>query len=145
MKVQSDIAISSGVAFRAADAFEAGRVERATKRAQEAKVPTDTSKAELKNLSKEFESLVVQMMIKSMRDSVPQEDSFMGDGSNQVDTYRSLLDEEYSKKVSERGGFGLADTLYRQLLQREGLSPTEGTASGTQNVNAVGEQREDHR
>jgi peptidoglycan hydrolase FlgJ len=134
-----DSSIESALLLRAQDALASSKVEKATQGLNAAKTP-DKSKEQLKSLSKEFESIVVQMMLKSMRDTVPQGDDLLGEGSNQVDTYRSLLDEEYSKKISERGGFGLSDMLYRQLMQQEGLQN-----DSPQNVKPIGAKRENQR
>ncbi|WP_243370235.1 rod-binding protein [Geotalea sp. SG265] len=74
--------------------------------------------AEKKNINaakvaKEFESLFVGMMLKSMRETVGG-DTLTGGGHGE-DVYRSLLDQEYAKAVAENGSLGLARIIEKQL------------------------------
>ena len=62
----------------------------------------------------EFESIFVKMMLKEMRKTVDKTDSLVSGGFAE-DIYQDLLDNEYSKTMTKNAGFGLADSLYRQL------------------------------
>ena len=62
----------------------------------------------------EFESIFVKMMLKEMRKTVDKTDSLVNGGFAE-DIYQDLLDNEYSKTMSNTAKFGLADMLYRQL------------------------------
>ena len=54
------------------------------------------------------------MMMKNMRPVESDEDSFFKkDESEKV--FEEMLDEEYSKKMSEAGGIGISDMLFKQL------------------------------
>jgi len=75
-------------------------------------------KAAIHKTAVEFQSLFVEMMLKSMRDTVNQ-DKLTGGGHGE-EVYGSLLDREYAAAVSRRGGFGLAEIIERQLLAQEG-------------------------
>lgn len=77
-------------------------------------------KAAIHKTAVEFQSLFVEMMLKSMRDTVNQ-DKLTGGGHGE-EVYGSLLDREYAAAVSRRGGFGLAEIIERQLLAQEGGS-----------------------
>ncbi|GHA06027.1 flagellar assembly peptidoglycan hydrolase FlgJ [Oceanisphaera arctica] len=68
----------------------------------------------LEQATRQFEALFVQMMMKSMRDAVP--DSGLTEG-NQRQFYTSLLDQQLSQDVAGRG-IGLAEQLLRQLGPR---------------------------
>lgn len=72
----------------------------------------------LRKSAKDFESIFVGMMLKSMRASI-QKSGFL-DGGNAEDIYKSMLDQEYSKMMSETGRMGLADTIERQLSRAAG-------------------------
>jgi flagellar protein FlgJ len=74
--------------------------------------------AEIKKAAKEFESIFMNMMLESMRKTVPT-DGLMG-GGNAEDIYRSMLDSEYAKVLAEHQSSGLADTISRQLLESMG-------------------------
>ncbi len=67
----------------------------------------------LKQTCKDLESVMVSIVLRSMRATVPK-DSLYGDSLG-TDVFTSMLDDEYAKKISDAGGFGLADMLYKQL------------------------------
>jgi len=68
----------------------------------------------LKAACKGFEAIFLNMMLTEMRQTVPK-DSLMGESDNQQDITQSMLDSEMTKNMSQSGGVGLADMLYRQL------------------------------
>lgn len=70
---------------------------------------------ELMEACKTFEGYFLQMMYKSMRNTVDTSGSFIQQ-SNAEKIFQDMLDEENSKKAAESGnGIGLAQMLYRQL------------------------------
>lgn len=77
-------------------------------------------KAAIHKTAVEFQSIFVEMMLKSMRETVGQ-DKLTGGGHGE-EIYGSLLDHEYATAISRRGGFGLAEIIERQLLAQEGGS-----------------------
>ena len=68
--------------------------------------------AALKKVATQFEALFMQMMLKSMRDSVPQDGMFDSEATR---TYMSMLDQQMSTSLAGRSGLGLADILVKQL------------------------------
>lgn len=68
----------------------------------------------IKKVARQFESLFVQMMLKSMRDTVPESELF---GSHQQQIYRDMFDKQISMNVSSGKGLGLAAVIERQLMQ----------------------------
>ncbi len=82
---------------------------------------------ELKSLAKQFESVFVNLLIKSMRDTLPKDGLL---SSHSMDMYQSLFDEEVANEMakSKGQGVGLADVLYAQLsrMNEEG-SDTENS------------------
>lgn len=66
----------------------------------------------LRAVAKQFEGLLMQMMLKSMRDAS------MGDGlmdSEQTDFYQGMFDQQISLTLSQGRGLGLANMLIKQL------------------------------
>ncbi|MEQ1772172.1 MAG: flagellar assembly peptidoglycan hydrolase FlgJ [Burkholderiales bacterium] len=61
--------------------------------------------------SKQFESLFLGMMLKSMRSATPQDGPF---DSEQTKLYTSLLDQQLAQHMAKRGT-GLAEVMTRQL------------------------------
>jgi flagellar protein FlgJ len=69
----------------------------------------------LKGAATQFESMFINMMMKSMRDATPQ-DGMMD--SQETKTFTTMLDQQMSQKLAKRG-IGLADVLVRQLTQQQ--------------------------
>lgn len=86
----------------------------------------DNSPEAIKATAKQFEALFLQIVLKSMRDTVPK------DGMTDSDStrfYEGLGDQQLAAVLAQRGGVGLAASLERQLLQQAGLSPTSTTSN----------------
>ena len=66
----------------------------------------------IKKVAKQFESLFVQMMLKSMRDTVPESELF---GSQSERMYQDMYDKQISLHISNGKGVGLANVIERQL------------------------------
>jgi flagellar protein FlgJ len=69
----------------------------------------------LKGAATQFESMFINMMMKSMRDATPQDGML---DSQESKTYTTMLDQQMSQKLAKRG-IGLADTLVRQLSAQQ--------------------------
>ncbi|MES1928630.1 mannosyl-glycoprotein endo-beta-N-acetylglucosamidase [Salinisphaera dokdonensis CL-ES53] len=65
----------------------------------------------VRQAAKQFEALFLQQMLKQMRAAVPESGLLQ---SQQSDMYQSLMDQQWSQTLAERG-VGLADMLTRQL------------------------------
>ena len=70
----------------------------------------------MKAACKDFESLFVNIMMKEMRDTVPQNEIFGGGAAEKL--YTSMLDAEVAKHVSKHRGIGLANLLYDQMSHK---------------------------
>lgn len=71
---------------------------------------------ELKKVCKEFEGILLGMMYKQMKATVQKSDLVPADAGKEV--FESMLDEELVNEASRGEGYGLADTLYKQLSRR---------------------------
>ena len=102
---------------------------------QEAAVYTDFSQLEslkaeaqanpnaaLEEVAQQFESLFMQMMLKSMRDATIKSDLF---SSDQMDTYQTMADQQTALSLSQQGGIGLARVLVEQMQVRGQVSGAE--------------------
>jgi len=67
----------------------------------------------LKSLSKEFESFFMKEVVKSMRETVPK--GGLLDGGNAEEIYRSMYDDQLSADMADKGGSGIAESLYKQM------------------------------
>jgi flagellar protein FlgJ len=66
----------------------------------------------IKEVAKQFESVFVGMMLKSMRQASLAEGIL---DSSQSDFYRDMYDQQLSVNLSAEGGMGLADLIEKQL------------------------------
>ncbi|MCM2130403.1 flagellar assembly peptidoglycan hydrolase FlgJ [Larsenimonas rhizosphaerae] len=65
----------------------------------------------LKQTARQFEAMLMQMMLKGMRDTVPESGLL---GSNQTKMYQSMMDQQWAQTMSGQG-IGIADMLIKQL------------------------------
>ncbi|MDR5172581.1 flagellar assembly peptidoglycan hydrolase FlgJ [Methylobacillus flagellatus] len=85
----------------------------------------DNSPESIKAAAVQFEALMINMMLKSMRDASPKESMF---DSEQSRTFTSMLDQQLSQQIANRGT-GLADMLARQLQNKLTSVPPEALDS----------------
>jgi Rod binding domain-containing protein len=74
------------------------------------------AKAATRETAQQFEALFIQMMMKSMRDSVVKSDL---SENAPLDTYQSIFDKEVSVQLAKRNSMGLADMLVKNLEQQQ--------------------------
>ncbi len=80
---------------------------------------TDTNQA-LEKVAEQFESMMVRMMMKSMRSAneVFAEGNYLT--SHEGDMYQEMFDDQMALSLSQGRGMGIADVMVRQLQQRFG-------------------------
>jgi flagellar protein FlgJ len=66
----------------------------------------------LKTAARQFETYFLQMMLKSMRDTVPQDPFF---GSAESKEFTGMLDQQVAQSLSQTKGIGMADMLIAQI------------------------------
>ena len=65
-----------------------------------------------RDVASQFESIFIQIMLKSMRDTIPEGGLF---DSSQMTLYQEMFDQQISLDMARRGGIGLADIIEQQL------------------------------
>jgi len=73
-----------------------------------------------KAVAKQFEAMFLQVVMKSMRDTVPSDGMFDSDSTK---FYQSLADQQLVMQMAQKGGLGLADVIERQLNGTAALRP----------------------
>ncbi len=73
--------------------------------------------SELYKACLDFESLFIRQMLEVMRKTVHRQDDLLGGGLSQ-DVFEGMLYDEYARKMAETAGFGLAETIYRQVSSK---------------------------
>ena len=69
----------------------------------------------MKQACSDFESILIKQMLDSMRKTVPK-DSLI-EGGMAEDIFTDMIYDEYAKKMSKTGDFGIKEILYKQLSQ----------------------------
>jgi peptidoglycan hydrolase FlgJ len=67
----------------------------------------------LDEVAQQFESIFINQMLKTMRESLPKDGLL---SSDQINTFTDMLDQQLSLQLSNvNGGIGIADMMKRQL------------------------------
>lgn len=72
----------------------------------------DNSPAALKAAAQQFEAVLMQMVLKSMREATPQDGMF---DSDQTKAYQQLLDQQLGQTLTAQSSTGLAAVIEKQL------------------------------
>lgn len=88
----------------------------------------DKSQA-LRQVAEQFESMMLRMMMKSMRSANEAfaEGNYLN--SHEANTYRDMLDDQMSLNLVKGRGLGIADVMVRQLQGRFGVAATADATS----------------
>ena len=96
---------------------------------------------ELMSLSRQFESIFIHQLLKSMRSTIQKSGLFE---SHATRMYESMHDQELANLMSDKRSIGLADIVYKDLLRMEGKrgqSKSEGNPSiqhSNQSIDSLG-------
>ena len=74
------------------------------------------AKSATRETAQQFEAMFIQMMMKSMRESVMKNDL---SENAPLETYQGMFDKEVSMQLAKRNSIGLADMLVKNLEQME--------------------------
>jgi Rod binding domain-containing protein len=74
------------------------------------------AKSATRETAQQFEAMFIQMMMKSMRETVMKSDL---SENAPLETYQGMFDKEVSMQLSKRNSLGLADMLVKNLEQME--------------------------
>jgi peptidoglycan hydrolase FlgJ len=92
-----------------------------------ARAPGD-AKARAREQAVDFEAVFLNNMFSQMFAGIDGEGPL---GGGKAGVWRSFLTEEYSKSFAKAGGIGIADHVYRSLLQQqEARMPTTPPSTG---------------
>ena len=83
---------------------------------------------ELMSVAKDFESILINKMLESMRKTVPKSgllDSFS------TEMFESMLDQEIAKEMAKGKGIGLAKMVHQQLTKLDGGEVNSNQVSST--------------
>jgi len=89
--------------------------------------------SKLKKACQNFEAVFIGKLWDQMKKSVPKEGYLH---SKQEDSYMSMFNRDFSEKMAQAGGIGLADMIYAQLSQKLKQASQE-TLTGGVEINPV--------
>lgn len=81
--------------------------------------------AALKEVARQFESMFIKMMLKSMRDANAVFEEGNPLNTNESKFYRQMHDDQLALSMSKGKGVGLADSIYRQMKQEFNVGDNE--------------------
>jgi flagellar protein FlgJ len=82
--------------------------------------------AAMQQVSREFEALFVQMMLKAARDATPEGGMF---DSHEMRFYNEMFDSQIALTMAEQGEIGFADALREQLAPAQAAANDDGDRS----------------
>ncbi len=69
----------------------------------------------------QFETMFITQMLEQMTNGLKADSNFGGGPAESI--HRSMLNEEYAKQITKRGGIGVADAVYREMLRMQEVKP----------------------
>ncbi|HHL39968.1 MAG TPA: hypothetical protein ENJ37_05635 [Deltaproteobacteria bacterium] len=94
-----------------------------------------SGRRDLERAVRDFESLFIYQMLKTMREGVEKSGLFHGGRGEEI--YTSMLDMEISREMARGGGLGLAKMLMRELAPAGEDGAQEAPGTGTRGRAAV--------
>ncbi|BBO66784.1 hypothetical protein DSCA_07140 [Desulfosarcina alkanivorans] len=93
--------------------LQASRADRTLSTATSAARRTADSDADLKAASRQFESLLLNFMLKEMRATVPESALFPQSMADEI--FTGMLDEQIAGEMAQNGGIGISRMIFNQL------------------------------
>jgi flagellar protein FlgJ len=88
-------------------------------RAQAAQTKDAASNPALRKAAEQFESMFLQIMIKTMREATASNEEGDLMGSSTTKTYEALFDQEIAQEMAKKGGVGLANMLVKSFERNQ--------------------------
>ena len=76
-------------------------------------------KSKAKAVAQQFEAMYLNTVFQEMSTGINGDGPFGGSGALKV--WRSLLTDQYAKSFAKAGGIGIANDIYHELLQQQGI------------------------
>ena len=76
------------------------------------RINSDKKLKELKQISNQFESIFINQILKQARQNKIENGLF---DSEAINTFNSMIDEQYSEILSKKTNFGISEALFNQF------------------------------
>ena len=80
-----------------------------------------SAEARARETAVQFETMFITQMLEQMTTGLKSDPNFGGGPAEGI--HRSMLNEEYAKQIAKRGGIGVADAIYREMLRMQEVKP----------------------
>jgi len=80
--------------------------------------------AAAKEVAQQFESIFIEIMMKSMRSATPKDSLF---NSDQMEAYQDIFDKQLAVDMAASGGLGLAGIIQQQIANTPGFGTGDVT------------------
>jgi soluble lytic murein transglycosylase-like protein len=80
-------------------------------------LPGNSEQLRIQKVARDFESIFTSMMLKAMRKTVGENELMPQSFGEKL--YTGMLDDEYSRQLSEKSTFGLANLIVKELMRLE--------------------------
>ena len=82
------------------------------------------SKEELKKVANDFESVLVNFLVKAMWKTIP--DSGLNEESKAMGGYTDIMQSALSEEITRMGGLGIAQSIYEEMEKNLILGQNKG-------------------
>jgi Rod binding domain-containing protein len=82
--------------------------------------PAKPTPEQLKKVAQDFEGILLEKLLQEMQNTIPDSGMFSSAGMKQI---QSMFWSFLSEQVTQNGGIGLAQNLYRDLCRSAGVDP----------------------
>lgn len=72
----------------------------------------------LKKASQDFESILINFVVNAMWKTIPKSELFEGT-DNGMETYTEIMHTLLAQDIAAKGGFGVAQVIYKQLMHEK--------------------------
>lgn len=80
--------------------------------------PTATTDPKTMKAAQDFEAMAIGQLLEPMFQTVDTANGLFGGGAGE-ESFKPMLVTEMAKQVEQHGGFGLAGTIYSQMLKMQ--------------------------
>jgi len=79
------------------------------------------SEARMREAAESFEAVFISSMLENMSAGLKSDETFGGGQAEAM--HRSMLNEEYGKQIVKRGGIGVSEAIFREMLRMQEAKP----------------------
>lgn len=75
------------------------------------------NEVQAREIAENFEAMFLSQMLQHMSSDIGEGVESMFGGGHSEGIFRSMLNDQYAEEITNRGGVGIADSVYREILK----------------------------